>query len=112
MSKVDKFHDQIIVGLSQNNGVVRLDMECCAGLAQDVPVSVIFSGVRNVVVDHIPNAEIKMVSDEGQAVHFDVTGQTVTLIIEWDSFETRDRLMKFYNFTFDRMEISDSAKLL
>ncbi len=106
------FHDQIVSGFSKDNGVVRIDLQCYASPDKDIPVSVFFYGVQNIVVDHMHDAEISMIYDEGQIVEFDVTGQTVTLIIEWDSFETRDRLMKFYNFTFDRMEISDSAKLL
>lgn len=110
---VSYFHDQSITGLIQQGTTPHINMSCYGQQDKVVPVSVAFIGVRDVVVDHVPNAEIAMVYEDGEAIEFDVTGQKAKLIIEWRSSNPPyNRLMKYYDFTFDRMEISDSAKLL
>lgn len=69
-----------------------------------VPGTIQFIGVRDMCIDGQPSDTASMYYPDGEIIHFETEGDHALLLVDWDDYKEKKRVMKSYKFTFTTLE--------
>ena len=99
------FHEATITAFAMEGATVTIGLEGVLrdDRTQDLVVQVF--GTRETLVDGIPNRQIGMLSDDGEVLTLDQTGNLVELIVLWNEYDPRKATTVCYRFVCEGVRI-------
>jgi len=105
-SRRHEFEDQTLVGFSLNRNDIRLRIKCWDDISEKTTmVSITFVDVRDLQIDSTPDSDIRMISEDGEIIHFETDDDHMLLIIVWHDRASKAQITKSYKFSFRALQI-------
>lgn len=105
-SKQMGFHEATVVRFCRYDAVVELELEDVLVDGQKSQVTLMVSQVSSVMIDgDLSNAPL-MDADDGEILTLEMSGNTLSLIIEWRDFSRRKSFTKSYRVLGDKVSVS------
>ena len=104
------FHDASIVGISSTHNVLHLLVEDVSVGQSKQSMTVTVNGIESLTRDDLPLAMLKMETDDGEILDFNVEGNVVTLVVTWYQHSPRSQDTHVYRIFGKEIRIGQSIR--
>lgn len=92
------FHDATVGSLRREGSDIYLDISDILAAEEQYAARVILRGVSRIVRNGKETSDVGMEEEDGEIIDFEAEDSMVKLIIQWNNFKSKTRLVCAYEF--------------